>query len=202
MKQFFKGLLKLLLYILLFFTGAAALGIVSLIFAGIVILAKKMGNVVPIILCIVFIIVIAANALTFFGIFCSSFMVMVSPKKYNAVDVEIVDVDVSDGVDYGPYYWPVVIRTDDPGEPPHKSIPNYESYNSREEVEALIGTHMTLYASDDAPYELFYKHQMKRSSSIPWTLSMLLATLFFVWVLVKIANYMIGLWSGNISFWS
>ncbi|MDD6489074.1 MAG: hypothetical protein PUG48_04585 [Clostridia bacterium] len=201
LKKFLNFLKWLIICVGGFFLFAAGCAAVILIIVGIVNVFKTMGNTLPIIVNIIFAIICAVQSLGCFGMFCGSFAVMVSPKKYKSVDVEIIDVDVSDGVDYGPYYWPVVKRTDDTSNPPHKIIPKYESYNTREEVEALFGTHITLYATDNKPYELFYKKQLSRKSSVLWTLSLLGFTILGVLGFLMFFEPLKDLWSGEYDFW-
>ena len=173
MKGFFKGFV----YVILFLAGFSAIIFIAVCFSK---WAESVGDFVPVVINTVFSAIMFGIGTFFFVKFCKSFMVMVFPKRYKPVWVEVVDIDIQKG-EYTDDYSPMVKRLDDFGNPPRLVIPKHKTYISFDEVKVLIGTRITLFARDKAPYDLYYKEDLKKSSTIGWTLGYLfLAILFFV----------------------
>ncbi|MGN0536393.1 MAG: hypothetical protein ACI4M3_00255 [Acutalibacteraceae bacterium] len=178
MKKFLK-FLKYTGYVVLGVAGIFAFTLILVLLGW---LAQSMGNFVPIIAGSIFSVVLFVFGTGFFIAFCSNFMAMLFPRKYKPVLVEVVGVDVHEG-EYTDDYSPMVRRLDDFSNPPHLVVPKHKSYtqNERDKAYALIGTRMTLYARDNAPYDLYYEENLKKSSTIGWTLAYLaFAILFFL----------------------
>ncbi|MGN0536392.1 MAG: hypothetical protein ACI4M3_00250 [Acutalibacteraceae bacterium] len=188
MKSFFKGFV----YVILFLAGFSAIIFIAVCFSK---WAESAGDLVPVVINTVFSAIMFGIGTFFFVKFCKSFIAMVFPKKYKPVLVEVVDIDVYYG-EYTDGYSPMVKRLDDFGNPPHIVAPKYNKYyeqNERDKAYALIGTRMTLFARDNAPYELYFEDNLEKGSTIGWTLTYLfIAILCFVFF-GFIFNMLIGL---------
>ena len=196
MKKFFEYVLYAILFLagLMLFCFLVNFGIekISLLFA-------KAGNLVPIIAYILFTIMMVTMLIYFWGMFWNSLMVMLFPNKYKPVEVEVVDVVVEKG-EYDIYY-PIVRRRDDFSLTPKLIKIEDKGFSTREEVEVLVGTYMTLYGRDDAPYNLYYKESLKRRTSIVRTLGGSFAVTFCAGILIWLVMAIIAMMKGDVSYW-
>lgn len=131
---------------------------------------KSTGNAGTIALAGIFAIVFLAEDVYLVTMFCSSVMAMLFPGKYNPVEVEIVAVEYYRKKYSGRWYYPIVKRVNDKSDPPRTATPKMSRDYRQKEAEKLVGTSLTLYARDRAPYDLYDKGRLKKSNCVFWTL--------------------------------